>query len=107
MQEFKETCLKINGKQSVKLRRVLIKFKNYFKQLNVAFKIYADLKSFLKWVQSNDRNINISYTEKYRKHISCSFAYKVVCVDDKFSKPVVLYRGKMQSINLLKWFLKS
>ena len=48
LQEFEETCLKINGKQSVKLRRVLIKFKNYFKQLNVAFKIYADLKSFLK-----------------------------------------------------------
>ena len=29
-----------------------------------------------------------------QSHIPCSFAYKVVCVDDKFSKPVVLYRGK-------------
>ena len=35
-----------------------------------------------------DRGDNTSYT------IPCSFAYKVVCVDDKFSKPVVLYRGK-------------
>ena len=26
--------------------------------------------------------------------IPCSFAYKVVCIDDKFKKPVVLYRGK-------------
>ena len=31
--EHKETCLKINGKQTVKLRRGLIKFKNLFKQL--------------------------------------------------------------------------
>ena len=24
-----------------------------------------------------------------------SFTYKLVCVDDKFSKPVVFHRGKM------------
>ena len=32
-----------------------------------------------------------SYTED---HIPCSFAYKVACVDNKFSKNVVLYRRK-------------
>ena len=47
--EHKKACLKINGKQSVKLRSGAI----------------------------------------------CSFTYKVVCIDDTFSKPVVLYRGKM------------
>ena len=44
-------------------------------------------------VGGSDRN-NISYSKKYRAHIPCSFGYKVVCVDDKFNKPVVLYRGK-------------
>ena len=81
--------------------------KNHFKQLSVPFKIYADFESVLKRVKSNDRNSNTSYTEKYQKHIPCSFAYKVVCIDDKFSKPVVLYRGKMQFIDSLKQFLKS
>ena len=38
--------------------------------------------------------IETSYTEKYQDHIPCRFAYKVACIDDKFSKPVVLYRGK-------------
>ena len=34
-------------------------------------------------------------TQKNNKdHIPCSFAYKFVCVDDKFSKPIVVYRGK-------------
>ena len=32
--------------------------------------------------------------EKYVKHIPCSFAHKVVCTDEKFSKAVVLHRGK-------------
>ena len=32
--------------------------------------------------------------KKYQDHIRCSFAYKLVCVDDKFSKPIVLYKGE-------------
>ena len=37
---------------------------------------------------------NTSYTKKYHDHIPCSFAYKVVCLDNKFSNPAILYRGK-------------
>ena len=33
--EHKETCLKVNGKQTINLKRGSIKFKNYFKQLAV------------------------------------------------------------------------
>ena len=32
--------------------------------------------------------------QKYQDHISCSFAYKLVCLDDKFSKPIVVYSGE-------------
>ena len=94
MQEHEKVCLKINGKKSVKLKSGLIKFKNCFKQLAALFKIYADFESVLKGVQSNDRSNNTLYTQENQNHILCSFAYKVVCIDDKFSKPVVLYRGK-------------
>ena len=93
LQEHKETCLKINGKQSVTLRSGSIKFKNSFKQLAVPFKIYADFESVLKGVRGSDKKSNASYTKTYQTNIPCSFAYKVVCIDDKFSKPVVLYRG--------------
>ena len=84
--EHKETCFKINGRQTVKLKNSSIGFKNYFKQLAVLFKIFADFKSVLKVIKSNDRNNNTSYTEKYQDHIPCSFDYKVVCIDDKFSQ---------------------
>ena len=73
--EHKENCLIINGKQSVKLKSDSINFKNYFKQLPVPFKIYADFECILKGVKSNKNNG--SYTEKYQDHIPCSFAYNV------------------------------
>ena len=70
------------------------KFKNYFKQLAAPFKVYADFESALERIQSNDSDNNDSYTKRYKKHIPCSFAYKVVCIGDRFSKPVVIYRRK-------------
>ena len=112
MTEHKENCFIINGKQNVNLGKGSISFKNYSKQLPAPFKIYAYFECVLsaslsKEVKSSDAN-NGSYTEKYQDHIPCSFAYKVACVDNKFSKDVVLYRGKqMLFTNFLKQFLKS
>ena len=83
----KEICLSINGKQSVKLEEGIIKFENYFKQIPVPFKIYADFECNLKKVKCNEG----SYTEKYQDHILCSFAY---CIDDRFSKPTIIHRGE-------------
>ena len=42
--EHKETCLSINGAQSVRLEKGTIEFKSYFKQIPVPFNIYADFK---------------------------------------------------------------
>ena len=40
--KHKEVCLKMNGKQAVKLKGGFIEFKNYFKQIPIAFKISDD-----------------------------------------------------------------
>ena len=44
-----------------------MKFRNYFKQLAVPFKIYADFESLLKGARSGDKKIILHtlYTEKY------------------------------------------
>ena len=110
MIEHKRVCLKINGKTSVKSKNGLIKFNNYSKQLVVPFKIYADFEFALKGckkMMQKDAGSNTSYTKKHQEHIPCSLSYKFVSIDDKFSKPVVLYRGKMWSTNSLKRFLIS
>ena len=49
--KHKEVCLSINGLQFVKLEKGTIEFKNYFKQIPVPFKIYADFESNLKDVE--------------------------------------------------------
>ena len=50
--EHKKICLSINGAQSVILEKGTIEFKNYFKQIPVPFKIYADFKCNLQSVES-------------------------------------------------------
>ena len=102
--EDKKNCLVINGKQSIKSGS--ISFKNYFKQLTVPFKIYADFECLLKGVKSSNKNSG-SYTEKYQDHVPCSFAYKVVCVDNKFNNDVVLYRGKNAVYKFIEAILKE
>ena len=57
-------------------------------------------------------NNNTLHTEKYQAQIFGSFAYKVVCVDDRFSKPVVLYRGRNEVYTFIEiilgvWLLQN
>ena len=74
--EHKETCLKINGKQILKLRSGSIKFKNHFKQLAVPFKIYADFECYLEKIHTNERGSDALYTEKKSKSYSMYFCLK-------------------------------
>ena len=57
------------------------------------FKIYADSECLSKEVDPGIHDC-FSYTTKYQDHIPCSFAYKLVCIDDKYSKNIVLHRGQ-------------
>ena len=45
--------------------------------------------------------------KKYQDHIPCSCAYKVACVDDRFTKPVVVYRGKNAVYEFIKALIKE
>ena len=105
--KHKEDCLMINAKQNVKLEKGFISFVNYSRQIPVPFKIYADFKCILKSCDVGIDNKCFSYTTKYQDHVPCSFAYKVVCVDDKYSKDVVLYRGKIVGFKFISMILKE
>ena len=58
--KHKEDCLSINGQRSINLEKGTIEFKNYFKQLPVPFKIYADFECNLKNVECYEG----TYTKK-------------------------------------------
>ena len=101
--KHREDCLSINGVQSVKVEEGIIEFENYFKQLPAPFKIYADFECNLRDVEIYEG----SYTKKYHEHVPCSFAYKIVCIDDKFSKPIVVYRGENAAYEFIKAILEE
>ena len=99
----KEDCLSINGVQSLKVEEGIIEFENYFKQIPVPFKIHADFECNLKGVEVYEG----SYTKKYHDHFPCSFAHKVVCIDNRFSKQIAIYRGENAAYKFIKAVLKE
>ena len=99
-----EKCLSINGKQSVKIEKGIIEFENYFKQIPVPFKIYADFECNLKDVKSYEG----SYTKKKFKitFLLVLLEKLFVLMIDLLSQSLFI-EVKMQLMKLLKQFLKS
>ena len=44
---------------------------------------------------------------KRQKHIAYSCGYKLVCVDNKFSKPFIIYLGKNAIYNFISSMIKE
>ena len=78
-------------------KTIQLNLKNYFKQLSVALKIYAE------GVRGSDRNNNGSYTEKYQLYLQ----FYSVCINDRFSSLFVLYRGKNAVNTFIEAILKE
>ena len=65
-----------------------------------------DFQSVLVPEDNGKQNPNESYTNKYEKHVACSNDYKLVCVDDKFSKSLKLFLGEDAVYNLINSMIK-
>ena len=74
--------------------REYFKLKNYERKIKSPFMIYADFESILVPEDNGEQNADEYYTNKYQKHVACSYGDKLVRVDDKFSKPFKSYLGK-------------
>ena len=99
LNNHRERCLLINDTQAVKYETGIIKFKNYEKEIPIPFKIYADTECLFK-------RINISegkYTKLYQKHIPNSIGAKLVCIDNRFTLPTIIFEGKNCINNFIKW----
>ena len=96
LESHKKDCMVINGVQAIKMPEEgsKVKFENYKNQIQVPYAIYADSESILEKVKQSEQSDDESYTEISQKHIACGFGYKVVCQNDEYSKPEVVYRGE-------------
>ena len=62
----------------------------------------------MKKVQGCKPDDDESYTEAYQTHEDCGYGYKFVCCyNDKYSKPVKVYRGKNAVYRFLEEMLKE
>ena len=104
LEKHKSNCMVINGQQAIKMPEPgsKIEFNNHHKQMLAPFVIYADFEAITEKISGCEPNSVKSYTNKYQKHTSCSYGYKLVCCyDDKYSKPVKIYRGE----NTISYFM--
>ena len=110
VKEFKnkETCLKINGKQTVKLRSGSIKFKNHFQRLAAPFRICPDFKCIVKKAKSSDRGVIIFHTLKSIRHIFLAvFLINLYILMINLGNQLFFTEENRQWINLLNQFLKN
>ncbi|XP_068749374.1 uncharacterized protein [Montipora capricornis] len=86
----------------------ILKFNNFHKQLAPPFVIYADFEAITEKISGCQPNNDKSYTEAYQKHTDCGYGYKVVCCyDDKYSKPVQIYRGEKAVYTFMEAMLEE
>ena len=78
-----------------------VKFKNYERRIKSPFMIYADFESILVPEDNGKQNPKEPFANKCQKLIACSYGYKLVCVDDKFSKLFKSYFGKDAVYNFI------
>ena len=90
LSNHKKQCLLINACQAVNYKSGIIKFTNYNKQIPILFKKYDDTECFLKRTAIKEGE----YTTKYQEHIPNSIGAKIVCIDDRFTLPSIIFEGK-------------
>ena len=78
-----------------------VRLKNYKRKIKLTYVIYADFESILVPEDNRKQNPDGTYTNKYQKHVACTYSYKLVCVDDKFSKSFKSYLDKDVIFNFI------
>lgn len=80
----------------------VLEFSDFSKQMKVPFVIYCDFEAFSEKLDVYYDNSRPK-TSKIAQFKPCGFCYQIVCIDSKYTKKPVLYRGP----NVSKTFLES
>ena len=88
LNNHRKLYLLINGYQAVNYESGIIRFINYDKQIPILFKIYAETDCFLKRTKIKEGE----HTIKYQEHYTNSIVAKLLCIDDRFTLPLIYLR---------------
>ena len=82
-----------------------VKFENLERKIKSPFKISSDFESILVPKDNGQQDRNESYSNKYEKHVACSYGYKLLCVDEKFSKSFKSYYDEYDAKRKYTYFV--
>ena len=84
-----------------------VKFKNYERKIKSPFTIYLDFECILVPENNGKQNPKEYFADKYQQHIAGSYGYKLVCVEDKFSKPFKTYLDRDAVYNFINSMIEE
>ena len=97
-----------NGPQRIELPSEsdnILRFNDFSKTQKLPFVIFCDLETLNKKISTCSPKSDVSNTTPMTSMEVCGFGYKVVCIDDQYTKPTVVYRGNDASEKLLDCLL--
>ena len=59
-----------------------VQFKNYERLHDVPLSVYADFESFVKPLETEEKDPTQSYTTQYQSHVPSGFCYTIKCMDE-------------------------
>ena len=68
-----------------------VRLKNYENEIKSPCMVCADFESISVTEDNGKQNPEESCMNKYQKHVGSNYGYRLVCVDDSFSKPFKSY----------------
>ena len=67
------------------------------------FKIYADTECLLKRIDIKEGK----YTKLYQEHTPNSICAKLVCIDNRFTLPTIIFEGNICINKFIKWIFEQ
>ncbi len=84
------------------------KFKNYERLHDVPFAVYADFESFVKPLETEDKDPSKSYTIQYQSHVPSGFCYSIKCMDESvYPTKTVLKTASYEGEDMGKSFVET
>lgn len=81
----------------------ILEFRDFHKSMRVGFTIYADFEALARKIDTCLPNPNTSSTTHQTKFDACGYAYQVICTNNNYTKPPVVFRGD----NAVEHFFES
>ena len=83
------------------------KSKNFKRKINSSLLIYAHFKVILAPEDNGKQNPEEPYKNKYLKHVSSTYGYKLIRVDDRLSIPFKSYLGEDAVYNVINSMIEE